>query len=125
MCRTSRALACLFLILILVITSQVLLSQNTTSLPSKVNTLPDAPSALTRNYEPITVGRFTFGKVALISAQQAMFAVPNGQMNRHIAVESDDLEHYIQHIPIAGPMFLRISKDRHITRVLRVVQPQF
>lgn len=123
MCRTSPALACLFLILILVITSRVLLSQNTPSLPSETNALPDAPSALTRTYEPITVRRFTFGKVAL--SAQTMFATPSRQTNSHIALESDDLEHYIQHIPVAGPMFLRISKDRHITRVLRVVQPQF
>jgi hypothetical protein len=53
------------------------------------------------------------------------FAPAKNAITRHTASDSEQLEHYIQHIPVAGPMFLRISQDPHITRVLRVVQPEF
>jgi len=140
----------LFLPLILMLCNQVLLSQDTSPSPSRTKLLPDAPSAFTTE----ATMRFTFGRFALFPEQcqplnhpsqrrtiewcgrgtsvidlalpdRVIFAPAKDVINRHTALDSDELEHYIQHIPVAGAMFLRISQDRHITRVLRVVQPEF
>jgi len=146
MCRTFNFR--LFLPLILVLCNQLLLSQDTSPSPSRTKLLPDAPSAFTTRADV----RFTFGRFALLSEQcqslnhpsrtikwcglcmsvidlalpeRVTFAPAKDVMNRHTTLDSDELEHYVQHIPFAGPMFLRISQDRHISRILRVVQPEF
>jgi hypothetical protein len=148
MCRTFPFRV--FLLLILLLFTQVLLSQDTSPSPSRTKLLPDAPSAFTTG----TIVRFTFERFALFSEpcqrlnhpsqrrtiewcarstsvidlalpEKVIFGPAKDVINRHTALDSDELERYIQHIPVAGAMFLRISQDRHITRVLRVVQPEF
>jgi hypothetical protein len=63
--------------------------------------------------------------VGLTLPKRTMFAPFNDFMSRPTIPDPDELEHYLQHIPMVGPVYLRISQDPHITRILRVVQPQF
>lgn len=75
-----------------------------------------------QTFEPCVHCKTLFG----LSPRQRMIFVPtNDPMNRHTAAGSDELENYIHHIPVAGPMILRISQEPHLTRLLKVVQPQF
>jgi len=63
--------------------------------------------------------------LAGVIPRRAMVFAPKDLVNGQTAQGSDELEHYIHHIPLAGPIILRISKEPHLTRVLRVVQPEF
>lgn len=67
----------------------------------------------------------TTSVVGFTRAANIVFVPAKDAINRHTASDSKQLEHYVQHIPVAGPMFLKISQDPHITRILRVVQPEF
>ena len=70
---------------------------------------------------------FDYGKsvFGLNPGKEMLLPTSNAAISGHTVRSSDELERYIHHIPLAGPMLLRVSQEPHLTRVLRVVQPRF
>ena len=72
--------------------------------------------------EPCDHSKSVFG---LNPGKEVMLPTSNAAISRHTVQGSNELENYIHHIPLAGPMLLRVSQEPHLTRVFRVVQPRF